>query len=66
MAEAKKSTAKSETADPIEKAREEGRIEARKQMGEWIEKHMLTGPYRTVYSDIFPSIVKRLKEGKAL
>ncbi len=60
MAEAKKSN------DPIEKAREEGRREARIEVGLWIEKHMLHGPYRTVYSDIFPSLVQRLKEGKAL
>ena len=47
-------------------AREAGKAEARKEIGEWLEANMLKGPYRTVYSDIFPSMVQRLKEGKPL
>ena len=47
-------------------AREAGKVAARKEVGEWIEANMLKGPYRTVYSDIFPSMIKRLKEGKSL
>lgn len=47
-------------------ARESGKVAARKEVGEWIEANMLKGPYRTVYSDIFPSMIQRLKEGKQL
>jgi hypothetical protein len=47
-------------------AREEGKIAARVEIGEWMEANMLQGPYRSVYADIFPSIIKRLKEGKSL
>ena len=47
-------------------AREAGKVAARKEVGEWIEANMLKGPYRTVYSDIFPSMIQRLKEGKQL
>jgi hypothetical protein len=50
----------------LEKAREAGKVEARKEIGKWIEGNMLKGPYRTVYSDIFPSMIQRLKEGKSL
>jgi hypothetical protein len=47
-------------------AREAGKVAARKEVGEWIEANMLHGPYRTVYSDIFPPMIQRLKEGKRL
>ena len=47
-------------------AREAGKVAARKEVGEWIEANMLKGPYRTVYSDIFPPMIQRLKEGKSL
>ena len=50
----------------LEEAREAGKVAARKEVGEWIEANMGKGPYRTVYSDIFPSIIQRLKEGKQL
>ena len=50
----------------VEQAREAGKVAARKEMGAWLEANMLKGPYRTVYSDIFPSLVERLKEGKRL
>jgi hypothetical protein len=50
----------------LEKAREAGKVAARKEVGEWIEANMLKGPYRTVYSDIFPPMIQRLKEGKSL
>jgi len=50
----------------LEEAREAGKVAARKELGEWIETNMLKGPYRTVYSDIFPSMIQRLKEGKSL
>jgi hypothetical protein len=50
----------------LEEAREAGKVEARKEIGKWIEDNMLKGPYRTVYSDIFPSMIQRLKEGKSL
>jgi hypothetical protein len=50
----------------LEKAREAGKVAARKELGEWIEANMLKGPYRTVYSDIFPPMINRLKAGKSL
>jgi len=50
----------------LEEARESGKVAARKEVGEWIEANMLHGPYRTVYSDIFPPMIQRLKEGKQL
>jgi len=50
----------------LEQAREAGKAAARKEVGEWIEANMLKGPYRTVYSDIFPPMIQRLKEGKRL
>ena len=50
----------------LEEAREAGKIEARKELGKWLEDNMLKGPYRTVFSDIFPSMVERLKAGKSL
>jgi hypothetical protein len=50
----------------LEEAREVGKVVARKELGEWLEANMLKGPYRTVYSDIFPSMIQRLKEGKRL
>ena len=54
------------TKSELEKAREAGKIEARKELGEWLEANMLEGPYRTVYSDIFISMIERLKSGKSL
>jgi hypothetical protein len=57
---------KSELDRAIKEARESGKIAARKEVGEWIEANMLEGPYRTVYADIFPSMMQRLKEGKKL
>ena len=67
MAREKKTpTTKSELNRAIMEARESGKIAARKELGEWIEANMLNGPYRTVYSDIFPSMIQRLKEGKSL
>jgi len=50
----------------LQQAREAGKVAARKEIGEWIEANMLHGPYRTVYSDIFPPMIQRLKEGKQL
>ena len=50
----------------LKEAREAGKVAARKEVGEWLEANMLKGPYRTVYSDIFPSMIQRLKEGKSL
>ena len=50
----------------IAQAREAGKVAARKEVGEWIEANMLKGPYRTVYSDIFPPMIERLKAGKPL
>jgi hypothetical protein len=64
--EKKTSTTKSELDRAIKEARESGKVAARKEVGEWIEANMLNGPYYTVYSSIFPSIIKRLKEGKRL
>jgi hypothetical protein len=55
-----------EKKSEIEKAREAGKVAARKEVGEWLEANMLKGPYRTVYSDVFPSMIQRLKEGKKL
>ncbi len=54
------------TKSELEKAREAGKIEARKELGKWLEANMLEGPYRTVYSDIFPSMIARLKKGERL
>ena len=54
------------TKSELDKAREAGKIEARKEVGEWIEANMLEGPYRTVYSDIFPPMIQHLKAGKRL
>lgn len=56
----------SEKKSELEEAREAGRIEARKEVAKWLEDNLLKGPYRTVYADVFPSIIKRLKEGKSL
>ena len=64
--EKKTSTAKSGLDRSIREARESGRKEARIELGKWLEVNMLHGPYRTVYSDIFPSMIQRLKEGKSL
>lgn len=50
----------------LEEAREAGKVAARKELGEWLEANMLEGPYRTVYSDIFISMIERLKAGKSL
>ena len=50
----------------IEQAREAGKAAARKEVGAWLEANMLKGPYRTVYSDVLPSIIERLKSGKSL
>ncbi len=46
--------------------REAGKIEARKELGVWLEDHMSTGPYISVYFPIFSSMIKRLKEGEKL
>ena len=54
------------TKSELDKAKEAGKIEARKELGKWLEANMLKGPYRTVYSDIFPSMIERLKLGKSL
>jgi hypothetical protein len=64
--ERKTSATKSELNKAIKEARESGKVAARKELGEWLEANMLKGPYRTVYSDIFPSMIQRLKEGKSL
>lgn len=61
----KQKTSVTET-EAIKKARESGEIAARIEVAEWIEANLLRGPYRTVYTDIFPSMIKRLKEGKSL
>ncbi len=54
------------TKSELEEAREAGKREARKELGEWLEANVLGGPYRTVYSDIFTSMIARLKAGKSL
>lgn len=54
------------TKSELAQARETGKVVARKELGDWLEANMLKGPYRTVYSDIFPSMIQRLKEGKRL
>jgi hypothetical protein len=54
------------TKSELDKAKEAGKKEARKELGKWLEANMLEGPYRTVYSDIFPSMIERLKAGKSL
>jgi hypothetical protein len=54
------------TKSELDKAKEAGRIEARKELGKWLEANVLEGPYRTVYSDIFPPMIARLKSGKSL
>jgi hypothetical protein len=54
------------TKSELAQAREAGKVVARKEFGDWLEANMLKGPYRTVYSDIFPSMIQRLKEGKRL
>ena len=64
--EKKTSMTKSELNKAVKEARESGKVAARKEVGEWIEANMLKGPYRTVYSDIFPPMIQRLKEGKRL
>jgi len=64
--EKKTATARSGPDSAIKEARESGRKEARIELGKWLEANMLNGPYRTVYSDIFPSMIQRLKEGKSL
>lgn len=53
-------------AKALKEAREASKIEARKELGKWLEDNMLHGPYRTVYSDIFPSMIGRLKAGERL
>ncbi len=53
-------------AKALKEAREAGKIEARKELGKWLEANMLHGPYRTVYSDIFPPMIARLKAGERL
>lgn len=58
--------AASESSKAIKEAREAGKIEARKELGKWLEDNMREGPYRTVYSDIFPSMIGRLKKGQSL
>ena len=50
----------------VREARQQGEMMARIEVGEWIEANMLNGPYYTVYSGIFPPIIKRLKQGKRL
>jgi hypothetical protein len=45
-------------AKALKEAKEAGKIEARKELGKWLD--------RTVYSDIFPSMIERLKAGKSL
>jgi len=50
----------------VKEAQESGEMAARIELGEWVEANMLNGPYYTVYSGIFPSIIKRLKQGKRL
>lgn len=57
---------KDELNKALLEARESGEMVARIEVGKWIEANMLTGPYYTVYSGIFPSIIKRLKQGKRL
>ena len=54
------------TKSELDKAKEAGKIEARKELGKWLEDNMLEGPYRTVYSDVFPSMIERLKKGERL
>ena len=50
----------------LKEAREAGKVEARKELGKWLEDNMLKGPYRTVYSDVLPSMIERLKAGQSL
>ncbi len=65
-AEQKALVTEDELNKAVLEARESGEMAARIEVGEWIEANMLNGPYYTVYSGIFPSIIKRLKEGKRL
>jgi len=65
-AEQKSSVTKDELNKAVLEAQEHGEMMARIEVGEWIEANMLNGPYYTVYSGIFPSIIKRLKQGKRL
>lgn len=64
--EKKTPTSKSEINRAIREARESGKKEARIELGKWLEANVLNGPYRTVYADIFQSMIQRLKEGKSL
>ena len=57
---------KGELGKAVLEARQQGEMTARIEVGEWIEANMLGGPYYTVYSNIFPPIIKRLKQGKRL
>ena len=58
------------TRDELDKAvleaREQGKIAARIEVGEWIEANMLGGPKENPYSSFFPVLAERLKEGKRL
>ena len=62
----KTSVTETKSENAIKKARESGAIAARIEVGEWIEANMLNSPYNSVYTSIFLSIIKRLKEGKRL
>jgi len=53
-------------AKALKAAKEAGKIEARKELGKWLKNNTLEGPYRTVYSDTFPSMIARLKAGERL
>ena len=57
---------KDELDKAVMEARQDGEVTARIEVGQWLEANMLNGPYNSVYSAIFPSMIKRLKEGKRL
>ncbi len=50
----------------ISEAREEGKIAARIEVGEWIDANLVGGDKENPYTTLFPQIAKRLKEGKRL
>lgn len=57
---------KEELDKAVEEGRQQGEITARKEIGEWIETTMLSGPKENPYTAFFQQLAKRLKEGKRL
>jgi hypothetical protein len=50
----------------VSEAREQVKIAARLEVGEWIEANLVGGPKENPYTTFFPQLAKRLKEGKRL